>query len=207
MGNAASIPAPSIAIRRPCDEDREDRAAIIRFWFEEVEPARWFAKDAAFDAVIRSCFLETHRAITTGERPHWRDDAEGCLAAILVLDQFSRNLFREMPQAFATDPQARAYSRHAIAHGFDRQAPPVHRLFFYLPFEHSEAAEAAADQETAVRLIAPLGLPDALQWARRHQEIIHRFGRFPHRNGILNRPSTPEEQAFLRLPGSGFHRF
>ena len=181
---------------------------VLQFWFGEPRGPRlrqWFEKDPAFDARIRARFLPLHEALARGEQADWLDDPERCLARIVVLDQFPRNMFRGSPRAFATDAAALQAARHAIERGFDRGRLPVERLFTYLPFEHSEAL---ADQDLACALCKPLAAfaetDDAYRYALAHREIIVRFGRFPHRNAILGRASTPEEVAFLAQPGSGF---
>ena len=176
---------------------------VLRFWFGEgaeygVEHKRWFQKDAAFDAEVRRRFVDLHQALARSSA--WLDAAPDCLARIIVLDQFPRNMFRGTPSAFATDSLALAAARHAIASSYDRDWQRVEKIFGYLPFEHSESL---ADQERACELIRPLG--EALyDYALRHHRIIERFGRFPHRNAILGRQSTPEELEFLQQPGSGF---
>jgi len=133
--------------------------------------------------------------------PNWLESAEGFLAAILVLDQFPRNMFRGSAQAFATDAQALALSKRAIAEGLDMKLPPEKRCFVYIPFQHSEDL---ADQRRSLELFTALGNPENLDFAKRHEEIIARFGRFPHRNASLGRATTPEEEAFLKQPGSSF---
>ena len=186
--------------------------AVLDFWFGAPDnpghtQARkaWFGKDPAFDAEIRRRFRGTYDRALAGEFDRWRDHHRTCLALVLVFDQFPRNMFRGAPKAFATDAQARALARHAVERGHDRRVPPVHRAFFYLPFEHSENL---ADQKMAVRLFEAIephpGREEGIRYAVRHREIIERFGRFPHRNEILGRQSTPEELAFLQLPNSGF---
>ncbi len=181
---------------------------VLEFWFGAPPGARrrqWFEKDPAFDAEIRSRFLPLYEALARGDRAQWLDDAERCLARIVVLDQFPRNMFRGTPRAFAADPLALQAARHAVDQGDERARLPVERLFFYLPFEHSEALE---DQERACELCRPLAAfpetDDAYRYALAHRDIIVRFGRFPHRNAILGRASTPEELEFLKQPGSGF---
>lgn len=187
---------------------------ILRFWFGDAEanPAQygrprpeWFRKSAAFDAALRSRFLETYKEAASGGLATWQEQARDCLALILLLDQFPRNMFRDSPRAFAADLLARQAALQALALGYDRAGLPVERLFFYLPFEHSEALE---DQVRACRLIEQLAefpeTANVLSYALRHREIIERFGRFPHRNRILGRTSTPEEIEFLKQPGSGF---
>jgi uncharacterized protein (DUF924 family) len=166
---------------------------------------RWWVKSEAFDEQCRRFLPEVERA-AAGELDAWRDEPRSCLALLLLLDQFPRNLFRGSPRAFATDAQARAVARHAMARGLDVVLPPVWRWFFYLPFEHSEELH---DQRLAVSILQLQALhhPDSvmkLGFAERHRVIIERFGRFPHRNATLGRPSTPEEEAFLREPGSSF---
>jgi uncharacterized protein (DUF924 family) len=176
---------------------------VLRFWFGEGAEygkahKRWFEKNSAFDAEVRTRFSKLHQELSThGE---WLDTAPECLARIVVLDQFPRNMFRGTPRAFATDALALAAARHAIASGYDRGWQRVERIFGYLPFEHSEAL---ADQELACELMRPLG-EEQYDYALRHKAIIERFGRFPHRNAILGREGTPEEIEFLKQPGSGF---
>jgi len=191
----------------------EPARAILDFWFgaasdspERDRPrAVWFETDAAFDAALRERFLGDHERAHEGALGHWQLQRESCLALLLLLDQLPRNLFRGTARAFASDARARAAARHALERGFDRDMPPIHRWFFYLPFEHSEDL---ADQGLSLRLHATL--PDdedkasAMDWARRHYDIIARFGRFPHRNRVLGRISTPQEEAFLQEPASAF---
>ena len=181
---------------------------VLEFWFGEPRGARrrqWFEKDPAFDAQIRARFLPLHEALARGDPAYWLDDAQRCLAHIVVLDQFPRNMFRGSPLAFATDPLALQAAHHALAQGYDRSLLPAERMFVYLPFEHSEAL---ADQERACELCRPLAAfaetHDVYRYAVAHRDIIARFGRFPHRNAILGRASTPEELEFLRQPGSSF---
>lgn len=181
---------------------------VLQFWFGEPRGARlkrWFEKDPALDAGIRSRFLPLYETLARGEHADWLDEAGRCLARIVALDQFPRNMFRGTPRAFATDPLALRAARHAVERGYDRGLLPVERLFIYLPFEHSEAL---ADQERACELCRPLAAfaetDDAYRYALAHRDIIVRFGRFPHRNAILGRASTPEELEFLKQPGSGF---
>ncbi|MFP2908833.1 DUF924 family protein [Pyxidicoccus sp. 3LFB2] len=190
---------------------------VLGFWFGHppdpvLNPAsaryqeRWFEKDAAFDAECRRRFLDAHEAAASGALKAWRDEPRGALALLLLLDQFPRNLFRGTPRAFATDALARDTARHALARGLDLALPPVWRWFLYLPFEHSEEVH---DQRLAVALFEMLALyhpasQESLDYARRHRDVIERFGRFPHRNVTLGRPSTPEEEQFLQEPGSAF---
>lgn len=181
---------------------------VLQFWFGEPRGARrkpWFEKEPAFDAGIRKRFLPLYEALARGEHEDWLDEAGRCLARIVVLDQFPRNMFRGTPRAFATDLLALHAARHAVSRGYDHGLLPVERLFIYLPFEHSEALE---DQERACELCHPLAAfaetDDAYRYALAHRDIVARFGRFPHRNAILGRASTPEELEFLEQPGSGF---
>lgn len=171
--------------------------AILAFW-REAGPDRWFAKDDAFDAAIRTQFLAAHEAAARGELRAWEDTAEGCYALILLLDQFPRNLFRGSHQAFATDAQARAIADIAIARGFDRAYELPERRFFYMPYMHSEALD---DQRRCVALCEAAGDEEGVHHAVIHHDIIRDFGRFPHRNPVLGRDMTAEEQAFLAAGG------
>jgi uncharacterized protein (DUF924 family) len=173
-------------------------AEIVDFW-RDAGPDRWFKKDAAFDDEIRQRFLRHHEAAAAGKLADWEKTADGALALLILLDQFPRNMFRGEARAFATDPLARAIAAGALVRGFDSQVPVEMRGFFYLPFEHSENL---ADQERAVAFYKAIGDADGLKWAELHTDIIRRFGRFPHRNAVLGRAMTPEEQAFL--DGGGF---
>jgi uncharacterized protein (DUF924 family) len=168
---------------------------IVTFW-REAGRKRWFTKDSAFDDDIRRRFLVTHQAAAAGQLKDWENSAEGALALLLLLDQFSRNMFRGDKRAFAADPLARAIAAGALIKGFDSQFPEL-RDFFYLPFVHSEEL---ADQQRAIALYQAARLDD-FKWAQMHADIIRRFGRFPHRNAVLGRVSTPEEQAFLSAGG------
>ena len=181
---------------------------VLEFWFGTPRGAsrgEWFRKDAKFDAEIRERFGQVHAAAAARKLEDWRGERESMLALIVVLDQFSRNLFRDDPRAFAQDAHARECAREALARGDDRRSLPVERLFLYLPFEHSEDA---ADQDLSVRLMSQLDAFEETrgisEWADKHKVIVDRFGRFPHRNACLGRASTPEEIEFLKQPGSGF---
>jgi uncharacterized protein (DUF924 family) len=171
--------------------------SILDFWFGQERKA-WFEKNPAFDADIRQRFLALYESAAAGGLQHWVNAPRSALALVILLDQFPRNMFRGEPRAFATDPLALDAARAIVAHGWDQGFNADERTFAYLPFEHSESLE---DQQTSMRLFE--GNPN-FEWARRHWEIIQRFGRFPHRNVILGRTSTPEEIEFLKSPGSGF---
>jgi uncharacterized protein (DUF924 family) len=171
---------------------------VVSFW-QAAGPDRWFSKEDALDAAIRARFLTTYEAAAAGELAHWESTAEGALALVILLDQFPRNMFRASARTYAADPLARAVADRALARGFDRAVAADLRTFFYLPFMHSEAV---ADQERCVALYRALGDAESLRYAEDHADIIRRFGRFPHRNAVLGRESTPDEQAFLA--GGGF---
>ena len=173
-------------------------AEIVSFW-RQAGPDKWFEKDEAFDRTVRSKYLAVHEAAARGELADWEDSAEGALALIILLDQFPRNMFRGSPHAFATDPLARAVADRAIARGFDRAGDETLRLFFYMPFMHSETL---ADQERCMRLFAALGHEGQTRYAADHRDIIAKFGRFPHRNRMIGRATTAAEQEFL--DGGGF---
>ncbi|MBN8938333.1 MAG: DUF924 family protein [Rhizobiales bacterium] len=175
----------------------ETPEAIIAFW-RDAGPDLWFAKDDAFDAAIVSRFLETYEAAAAGELEPWEATAGATLALLLVLDQFSRNMFRGEARAFAADPLALAIAERAIGKGLDRLIGPDLRLFIYLPLEHTEQI---AVQHRSVALIKTLGDADLNGYAEVHRDLIARFGRFPHRNAILGRASTPDELAFLETDG------
>ena len=168
-------------------------ADIVAFW-REAGPERWYAKSSAFDDDLRTRFLATWEAARAGDLAAWEDTDEGTLALILVLDQFSRNMFRDDPRAFSADPQAREIATRAISKGVDQRIDADLRAFMYLPFEHSEEV---ADQERAIALFRALGDVDSLKWAELHADIIRKYGRFPHRNIVLGRKTTAEEAAFL----------
>lgn len=172
-------------------------AEVVSFW-QKAGPDRWFKKDLAFDDEIRERFLTTYEAATAGQLSGWEQSAEGALALLILLDQFPRNMFRGDARAFATDPLARAITAGAIVRGFDGQVPKQLQNFFYLPFEHSEDL---ADQERGIALNKAAGDAENLKWTELHADIIRRFGRFPHRNAVLGRTTTPEEQAFLDSGG------
>jgi len=183
-------------------------AAVHAFWFGAPPFAsrpEWFRKDPAFDATIRTRFGEAVAAACAGAYGEWCATPRGALARVLLLDQFTRNIGRDSPAAFAGDARAIATADDAIARGFDRVLEPAERQFMYLPFEHAEDP-AAQDRSLALfgALARDAGRDDLLDWAQRHADIVRRFGRFPHRNAALGRASTPDEIAFLATPGSGF---
>lgn len=174
---------------------------VLRFWLEETPPAARFKRDDDFDAVIKTRFRDLYERLTTQPLQHSALSPESALAAIIVFDQFSRNMFRGSSKAFAADSVAREIASAAIDAGWDRGLGKDARLFLYLPFEHSEDL---ADQDRSVALTAGLGDAEYDRYAVAHRDIIHRFGRFPHRNAVLGRASTPEEVEFLKGPGSSF---
>ena len=174
---------------------------LLAYWFDEATRPRWFVKDPAFDAELGERFGPLAALAAEGALDHWADTPRGALALVILLDQLPRNLHRGRPEAFAQDAKARAVATKALAAGHDAAMTPEERLFLSLPFEHSEAL---ADQERSMALFEALGDPELLDYARRHYEIIHRFGRFPHRNAVLGRASTADELAFLAGPNSSF---
>ena len=176
---------------------------VLDFWFGTPPGPRrkaWFEKSALFDESIRTRFLPLLNQAAQGRLAAWAEEPKPALALIVVTDQFPRNLFRGSGRAFATDPMALALAKQFVERGWDTKLLPVERMFVYLPFEHSESL---ADQERACELMKPLG-EELYGWAVKHKVIIERFGRFPHRNEILGRTSTPEEIEFLKQPGSAF---
>ena len=175
---------------------------IIDFWFHQTPDELLFKTDAAFDQRIRDRFGAVHRVAAAGELDSWMATPVGCLALVVALDQFPRNMFRGSPEAFASDDQALGVADAAIARGFDQQLAPRQRTFLYMPYQHSERLD---HQRRSVELVARLdGEPDWPKYAERHLEIIARFGRFPHRNAVLGRETTAAEAAFLRQPNSSF---
>ena len=174
---------------------------ILHFWFTKLTPQQHFAKDAALDETIRTRFGATLEAAAQCELFAWRATPEGRLAEILVLDQFSRNVWRDTPRAFAQDALALALAQELVACGLDRSLPTAQRIFAYMPYMHSESALVHAQ---AIALFAQPGMETNLDFELRHKAIIDRFGRYPHRNAILGRHSSPEELVFLSGPGSSF---
>lgn len=193
-------------------DTRQETREVLDFWFGASSSSgygaarkEWFRKDAAFDALISDRFAALHVRLEGGESAGWDDTPASLLARILVLDQFSRNMFRDSPRAYASDPLALSCARLMVGRGWDMDLIPVQRMFVYLPFEHSEHLE---DQDRCVELMQRVAVDPALadmpQWAEKHRVVVARFGRFPHRNAILGRSSSPEEIEFLRQPGSSF---
>jgi uncharacterized protein (DUF924 family) len=168
-------------------------AEIVSFW-REAGSQHWFAQDEVFDQTIRARFLEIHAAALRGELTHWEESAIGALALLILLDQFSRNMFRGNARAFSSDALARAIAERALSRGFDDANEEIMRQFFYLPFMHSESLK---DQERSLSLYKAYGRSEELKYAVEHRSIIAKFGRFPHRNQALNRVTTPAEQVFL----------
>ena len=168
-------------------------AQVLHYWFDELQPDAWFRKDERVDAAIRTRFGELHEQLAQIHPEQLATPLES-IAAVIVLDQFPRNLFRGSPRAFATDALALSIAQQAIAAGFDEQLTPQQRLFLYMPFQH---AEDRAVQARSIELFTQLDDPENLGYARRHREIIDRFGRFPHRNEVLGRVSTPQEAEFI----------
>ncbi|NOI34322.1 hypothetical protein OAY_05890 [Vibrio cyclitrophicus ZF205] len=174
---------------------------VLEFWFDELTPKDWFTGGAEIDALIAFRFSELHKAAIQGELFEWRQTAEGRLAEIIVLDQFSRNLGRNSPDAFTADPMALVLAQEAVASGFDHQLNQQQKSFLYMPYMHSESLLM---HEQAVLLFSQTGLENNLDFEFKHKVIIERFGRYPHRNEVLGRTSTPEEVEFLQQPDSSF---
>ena len=174
---------------------------IINFWFDEIEPSAWWKKDETFDALLIERYAGLHKQARNCVLYEWRKAPEGRLAEIIILDQFSRNMFRDTPLAFATYSMSLALAQEAVALGADKPQTPVQRSILYMPYMHSESL---AIHEVAVELFRKNGIESNLDFEFRHKKIIERYGRYPHRNKILGRESTPEEISFLTKPGSGF---
>jgi uncharacterized protein (DUF924 family) len=171
--------------------------AVVTFW-REAGPEKWFLKDEAFDAEITRRFLPAYDAAAAGKLAKWEETPDGVYALLILLDQFPRNMFRGSPRAFATDAQAVAVAERAIVRGFDEAYQPPEKRFFYMPFMHSEGL---ADQERCIELCAAADDPEGVKFAEIHRDIIRDFGRFPHRNPVLGRKTTAQEQAFLKEGG------
>jgi len=174
---------------------------IMTFWFEELQPSAWWTKDPQLDEQIRQRFGELHRQASVGELWRWRAAPEGRLAEIIILDQFSRHIYRDQPGAFAQDAVALVLAQEALAAGADQQFSRLKRRFFYMPYMHSESMLI---HQQAMELFSAEGMEEDLGFEVRHRDIIQRFGRYPHRNAILGRDSTEAEREFLTQPGSSF---
>ncbi|PVZ83655.1 DUF924 domain-containing protein [Serratia sp. S1B] len=174
---------------------------VIKFWFEEIQPSQWFNNEPALDQLIREQFTDLLNQAKRAELFHWRSHAIGRLAEIILLDQFSRNIFRGHAEAFSADTLALVLSQEAVCSGYDKELPTHMRAFCYLPYMHSESR--VIHQEALILFNQP-GLEDNLEFEMKHKVIIDRFGRYPHRNQVLGRNSTAEELAFLKEPESSF---
>lgn len=176
---------------------------ILDFWFVETKPAQWFQVDKNFDFLIKERFLEFYEMAVCGGFDEWQESAEGALALCILLDQMPRNMFRGTPKAFATDDKALVVARYAITKGFDQELLIKKRRFIYMPFEHSENLE---DQRRCVELFETMKAEDQMgyDYAVKHLNVVEVYGRFPHRNEILNRENTPEENEYLAQPNAGF---
>ncbi len=175
--------------------------SIVKFWFKEIKPSQWWKKDEEFDKLIKLRFLKLHNKAKSLELIDWRNTPKGRLAEIIILDQFSRNIYRNTSQAFQNDALALNLSQSAIKNRIERELKEEELLFIYMPFMHSESLRI---QKISVKLFETLGLKNNFKYALKHYEVIKKFGRFPHRNNILNRKSTFEEKKFLIKPGSSF---
>ena len=167
---------------------------ILDFWLAPEHAPYWFESNADFDRKISQDFADDHERAAAGDLIHWEATAPGALALVIALDQFPRNLYRDDPRTYATDAAALAVAERAIGRGLDQSMTITRRKFLYMPFQHSESV---TDQRRSIDLFASLDDPDTLEFAERHRRVVERFGRFPHRNGVLGRDSTPEELAFL----------
>ena len=174
---------------------------VLSFWFNEIDPSKWWIKDISLDQLIEDKFLPLHEQANKCELFEWRSSAKGRLAEIIVLDQFSRNIFRGTPKAFLSDQLALALSQEAISLGKHHELNKIERSFMYMPYMHSESLRI---HDVAVELFKNNGIQSNLDFEIKHRDIIAKFGRYPHRNAILNRVSTVEEIEFLKQPGSAF---
>ena len=175
---------------------------VLAFWFAEGMNKVWFVKNPSFDAEVRATLGEHRERAAAGDYDHWMKSGRGCVALVILLDQAPRNIFRDDPRAYATDERARAITRHALQAGLDGGLPQVERIFLYLPLEHSESLD---DQTLCCELASRLDEDPAWhRYALQHREVIERFGRFPHRNAVLGRRSTPEELELLKRKDAGF---
>jgi uncharacterized protein (DUF924 family) len=193
----------------PSEVERAEE--VLEFWFgREDEPGygefreAWFRKDPEFDREIRDRFEALYEAAAMGELDDWKEQARSCLALVILLDQFPRNMFRGDPRSYATDRKAQQTAEHAVDRALDRELPEFQRMFLYMPFMHSEDLEHQRRSVELFRGLGGSGEADSSYYAVRHMEIIERFGRFPHRNEVLGRQTTPEEAEFLTQPGSSF---
>lgn len=182
---------------------KDSQKDVIDFWFKESSPQQWFQKNPEYDALIKSRFIEVYEIARQGGLDDWKNDADGVLALCLLLDQFPRNMFRDTAQAFATDAQALLIVKYAINKGLDQVVSPDKRRFVYFPFEHSEHLP---DQKKSLELFETLRAdsPLSYEYAVRHYDVVEKYGRFPHRNAVLERENTPEEDEYLSQIGSGF---
>ncbi|MFV1976531.1 MAG: DUF924 family protein [Candidatus Scalindua sp.] len=174
---------------------------VLKFWFEEINESKWWAKDEDFDRLVFERFSKVHSLATRCELFEWRTSPEGRLAEIIVLDQFSRNMFRNSPLAFSNDALALALSQEAISVGADNLLDSTRRSFLYLPFMHSESSKI---HYVALGLYKSTGMQSSIEFEMKHKDIIDRFGRYPHRNDVLGRESTEEEVEFLNQLGAAF---
>lgn len=174
---------------------------VLDFWFKEIDPSFWFKKDLKFDETIRDQFSEIYEQVLNGHTVSWRRSAQGRLAEVLVLDQFGRNMFRDTARAFAGDELALNLSREAVRLGEDQMLSTPQKAFLYMPYMHSESKKV---HQEAVRLFSQKGLEENLKFELLHKDIIDKFGRYPHRNALLGRKSTPAEIEFLKQPNSAF---
>lgn len=174
---------------------------VINFWFNEIESAQHWKKDLAFDQLIAERFGDLHRQATLCELFEWRSLAQGRLAEIIVLDQFSRNIYRDTPLSFAYDSQALTLAQEAVALRVDDELSPIEKNFLYMPYMHSESLKV---HDVALELFTKNGVENSLDFELQHKKIIEQFGRYPHRNTILGRESSAQEVAFLERPGSSF---
>jgi uncharacterized protein (DUF924 family) len=174
---------------------------VLSFWFNEIDPSNWFKNDPHFDEQVKALFQGTYSEALAGSTASWRKTAKGRLAEVIVLDQFGRNIFRNTAQAFAGDELALNLAREAVRMGEDEMLSPKEKAFLYMPYMHSESKKM---HQEAVKLFSQKGLEDNLKYEMMHKNIIDRFGRYPHRNKVLGRMSTPEEIEFLKQPNSSF---
>lgn len=178
-----------------------DYKGVLEFWFNQLSTADWWKKDVGLDNLIKTQFLELHQQASHGELFEWRNTSQGSLAEIIILDQFSRNIFRDTPQSFSSDGMALILAQEAISKTFDKELEPTQRAFLYMPFMHSESLII---HQQAKKLFSQPEMRANYDFELKHAAIIEKFGRYPHRNSILGRESTPEELIFLTQPNSSF---